>query len=234
MIRQKGGINRSKSPVRQSSTPQPAPLGHPAESELHECTCLQRTGLASRVACEFAASYDNALSSCSAGTLCHHTHIDALFGEIPEHLDELIWQGVQVDVEFAVWVVIIVSVVLIWRHDMISHSSWKEGLTLDIVLSVRLLRFVVMHHLNDLQQIVFWKLWQGLGKLLHVDVAISLGTPLLGLAGRSAIDGIACRARLLESFEQLWLRVAESLQSLVSLFPSECHKQPRPRIRTTV
>lgn len=91
-----------------------------------------------------------------------------------------------------------------------------------------------MYHLNDLQQVIFWKLRQGLGKLLHVDVTISLGTPLLGLAGRSAIDGIASWARLLETFEQLRFGVAESLPNLVSMLPPKCHQHPSPCTRTTV
>lgn len=110
MISQKAGINRSKSPLSQSNTPQQASLGDLAESELQGGTLLQRTGLASRDVSETAALYENALASCSAGILCHHTHIDALFGEVPQHLDELIWQGVEVDVEFAVCVVAVVSI----------------------------------------------------------------------------------------------------------------------------
>lgn len=68
-----------------------------------------------------------------------------------------------------------------------------------------------MYHLDDLQQIVFWELWQGLGELLHVDVAVGLGTSLLRLARRSAIDSIAGWAGLLETFDELWLGIAEGL-----------------------
>lgn len=34
--------------------------------------------------------------------LGHIGHVDALLGEVPEHLDELVWEGVEVDVEFAI------------------------------------------------------------------------------------------------------------------------------------
>lgn len=36
------------------------------------------------------------------GILCQGGHVDALLGEVPEHLDERIRKGVEVDVELAV------------------------------------------------------------------------------------------------------------------------------------
>ena len=37
-----------------------------------------------------------------ADFLCHARHIHTLLGEVPEHLDELVGEGVEVDVELAI------------------------------------------------------------------------------------------------------------------------------------
>ena len=34
--------------------------------------------------------------------LSKHAHVDFVRGEVPEHLDQVVWEGVEVDVEFAV------------------------------------------------------------------------------------------------------------------------------------
>ena len=37
-----------------------------------------------------------------ADILCQLGHVDSVGGEVPEHLDKLVWEGVEVDVELAV------------------------------------------------------------------------------------------------------------------------------------
>lgn len=61
-----------------------------------------------------------------ADILCQLGHVDSVGGEVPEHLNQLIWEGVEVDVELAV---------------------------VDVVLGVCVVRLVVVHHLHDLQQV---------------------------------------------------------------------------------
>ena len=34
--------------------------------------------------------------------LAHDSHVDAIGGEVPEHFDQIVWEGVEVDVEFTV------------------------------------------------------------------------------------------------------------------------------------
>ena len=62
--------------------------------------------------------------------------------------------------------------------------------TLEIILSVGVVGFVVMYHLHDLEKIVFLELRERIGQLLHVDVAAG-GFALGGFAGRGAIQGFA-------------------------------------------
>lgn len=37
-----------------------------------------------------------------ADVLCHGGHVDAVGGEVPQHLDQLVGEGVEVDVELAI------------------------------------------------------------------------------------------------------------------------------------
>ena len=95
------------------------------------------------------------------------------------------------------------------------HGKYAKGrLTLDIVLGIRILRLIVMHHLHDLQQIVLSELGERFGQLLHVDVLVRLLTLLLWLAGACCtVDGFVRGGGLLEDLEELILRVTESLKS---------------------
>jgi len=87
-------------------------------------------------------------------------------------------------------------------------SHPKPKLTLQIILGVRLLGLVVMHHLHDLQQVVLLQLRQRFRQLLHVDVARRLLLLLLFGLGRAAaaaaahtagaVKRFACGGRVLE------------------------------------
>lgn len=91
----------------------------------------------------------------------------------------------------------------------------RERLTFNVVLGVGLFGFVVMYHLHYLEEVVFGELWERFGELLHVDIAVGLGTLLLWLAGCGAI-GLTSWSGLLQSFNKLWLGVTEGL-SVVSV-----------------
>lgn len=85
--------------------------------------------------------------------------------EVPEHLDKRVREGVQVHVELA----------HCEGNDQVSSIVSRSlgvgrGLTLGIVLGVRVGGLVVMYHLDDLQQIVLVQLLQTIGKLVHVDL----------------------------------------------------------------
>lgn len=82
-----------------------------------------------------------------------HTHVDPGARKVPQHLDEVVWERVEVHVELPV---------------------------LNVVFGVRVLALVVMDHLHDLQQVILTKLGEGLGKLLHVNVAGGRLALLLG------------------------------------------------------
>lgn len=84
--------------------------------------------------------------------------------------------------------------------------------TLNIVLGIGLASLVVMYHGDYMQQIILAQLLETIGKLLHVDSLIST-VLLLGrvLAAHTVRVG---GARLLEKGEQLWLGIAEGLESL--------------------
>jgi len=78
-------------------------------------------------------------------------------GEVPQHLDEVVGEGVQVDVELAV---------------------------IDVVLGVRLGRLVVVHQLHHLQQIILAQLLQPVRQLLHVYVLLGARCLLLYVLAR--------------------------------------------------
>lgn len=108
--------------------------------------------------------------------------------------------------------------------------SWqiREGrLTLNIVLSISILRLIVMYHLHDLQQIVLSKLGERFGQLLHVDVLVRLLALLLRLSATCcAVDGFVRGSGLFKDLEELIFRVTEGLITatymlahLASFFP---------------
>jgi hypothetical protein len=85
-------------------------------------------------------------------------------------------------------------------------------LTIDIIPHPTLFAFVVMHHLNDLQQIIFTQFLQSLRQLIHVDALCVRLFPLLRficsrlslLATTRAID--ACIYRSCRSITRDWAR----------------------------
>lgn len=91
-------------------------------------------------------------------------------------------------------------------------------LTLHIILSVRLVALIVMHHLHHLQQILLAQLRQSLSQLLHIDIPVlTLPRPLL-LRTRSrrshtstiAPSFITYRPTLPQRLQQLTLRIPKS------------------------
>lgn len=147
--------------------------------------------------------------------LGEHTHVDALLGEVPQHLDELVGEGVEVHVKLAVCGKSASDRMLF---------QWVV-LTLDIILSVCLVGLVVVDHLHYLKQVILGKLRQSLSKLFHVDIAVRLVSLLLWLAACSAVRSLASWARFPELLEEVCLWVAEGLSkvSTLELRPQRFH-----------
>jgi hypothetical protein len=98
--------------------------------------------------------------------------------------------------------------------------SGVERHTLDVILSVRLARLVVVDQGNDVEQVVFAQLLQTVRELLHVDVLIP---PVLLLGRILATHAVRIGGtRLLQKGEQLGLRVAECLEKRVSRLHAPC------------
>lgn len=74
-------------------------------------------------------------------------------------------------------------------------------LTFHVILSVRFFGFVVVYHLNHLEEVVLLELRECFGELLHVDVTGCLLALLLGLGGCccGCSVGLACWAGLLQT-----------------------------------
>lgn len=78
-------------------------------------------------------------------------HIDFLVAEIPQHLDQRVRQCVEVDVEFAICHMHTLAQTSHLHSTSQFQSQLGEGLTLNIILGIRILRLVIMHHLHNLQ-----------------------------------------------------------------------------------
>lgn len=96
------------------------------------------------------------------------------------------------------------------KNNSISSFHVDEELTFHVIFGVRLVGFVVVYHLNHLEEIVLLELRECFGELLHVDVAVGLLALLLGLCGCGSV-GLACWAGLLQSLKELAFGVAECL-----------------------
>lgn len=46
-------------------------------------------------------------------------------------------------------------------------------LTLDVILGIRIWSFIVMHHLHNLQQVIFVQFLEGVGEFVHVDLSFT-------------------------------------------------------------
>lgn len=93
-------------------------------------------------------------------------------------------------------------------------------LTFHVILSVRFFGFVVVYHLNHLEEVILGELRKCFGKLLHIDVAVGLLALLLGLRGRCSV-GLACWAGLLQCLEKLAFGIAECLERISARFMKE-------------
>lgn len=68
----------------------------------------------------------------------------------------------------------------------------KKKLTLDIILGVRVITLIIMHHLHDMQQIILAQPLQTFSQFLHIDLCLSSLLPLLAgstLCGTPTVDG---------------------------------------------
>lgn len=104
--------------------------------------------------------------------------------KVPQHLDQSVWEGVQVDVEFAHCCFGLSVSVHPTTCSYEPKQSWNQtkrkttGLTLDVILGVRIRGFVIMHHLHNLQQIVLVEFLKAIGQLVHVDLVKFLASAL--------------------------------------------------------
>lgn len=88
-------------------------------------------------------------------------------------------------------------------------SLCQDVRTFDVILSVRLTCLVVVHHGDNVQQVVLAELLQSVGQLLHVDCLVAPGL-LLGSILAADTVGVG-RAGVLQQGEELGLGVAEGL-----------------------
>lgn len=87
----------------------------------------------------------------------------AVLDELPEHLDKVVGEGVEVDVEFAVF-----KGLLVRKYCKV--GAREDKLTFDVVHDVRLVRLIVMHHLDHLEEIIFLEFLESVGELLHIEL----------------------------------------------------------------
>lgn len=157
-----------------------------------------------------------------ADALRDGAHVDTAGSEIPEHLDQWVGQGVKVHVKLAVCRENVSQ-----SYASFARPSDEGKLTVDVILSVRLVALVVVDHLHNLQEILLAELRQRLGQLLHIHIAVRTLAHLLLLrltGSRSASDavgfGLVAHATALpQRIKQRALRIPECdiMRALIAL-----------------